>query len=459
MEKRQLTLRQLSEQTGEAIEKLGEWRSLGLIGGEDPAAFPQSDLERVRLVQYLLRRGISAATLAQAEKQDRFLARYVELRFPGGMGPTYSLREGAEIIGSDLDTVQRYWDAAGLSEQGDVLYEEDMQALKAFKIAAEAGFPEEGLLQLARVYADALGRVAEAESRLFHFYVHDRLRAQGRAGRALTQADVASSDQMFPLVEPAILYFHRKGRQRAVKEDALMHLQDAAFEHADVPGRLRVATVFVDLSSFTPLTEAMGDDAAAQVLQRFSRLVRDAAKRCDGRVVKQIGDAFMLVFPEAQSAVTCALEIDAQAAAEPQFPAVRSGVHWGPVLYREGDYVGASVNLAARLAGAAKRHQVLVTAEVRREASGLFDAHFVPLGRRRLKGVTDEVELFAVARMIEGKAPARLVDPVCAMELDLGEVAARLSLEDQELVFCSPACLQRFVAAPERYRGGGDVHS
>lgn len=34
-------------------------------------------------------------------------------------------------------------------------------------------------MQMVRVYADALGRVAEAEARLFHFYLHERLWAGG----------------------------------------------------------------------------------------------------------------------------------------------------------------------------------------------------------------------------------------------------------------------------------------
>src|SRR5262245_11616423 len=55
----------------------------------------------------------------------------------------------------------------------------------------------------------------------------------------------------------------------------------------------------------------------------------------------------------------------------------------GPFLYREGDYLGTSVNVAARLAAEAERHQLLVTAAVRKEAGGLPDVEFVPLGKRR----------------------------------------------------------------------------
>ena len=111
-----------------------------------------------------------------------------------------------------------------------------------------------------------------------------------------------------------------------------------------------------------------------------------------------------------------------------------------------------SVNVAARLAAEARRHQLLVTAPVRREAAGLSDVEFVPLGTRRLKGLTDEVELFQVVRRGREGATRRQVDPVCGMELGVGEVAARLSFKGQERVFCTQECLQRFVAEPERYR-------
>ena len=136
------------------------------------------------------------------------------------------------------------------------------------------------------------------------------------------------------------------------------------WERAAVAGQVRVAIAFVDLSGFTSLAEAMGDEMAAGVLERFSQLVHEAVSHWDGRVVKQIGDAFMLVFAETRSAVACAVEIELRTAREAQFPAVRSGMHCGHVLYREGDYLGTSVNVAAE----AERHQVLVTGAVRVEA-------------------------------------------------------------------------------------------
>jgi YHS domain-containing protein len=59
--------------------------------------------------------------------------------------------------------------------------------------------------------------------------------------------------------------------------------------------------------------------------------------------------------------------------------------------------------------------------------------------------------VFEVVAAVEAPALARLIDPVCGMELGEGDEAARLSLEGEERAFCSQQCLQRFVATPERY--------
>jgi len=448
-----LTALELGGRIGEPVERVNEWRALGLIGGEGAETFSPEDVQRARLVQLLLRRGFGIEAIAQADREEGFLARHVVMNFPEGVGPTYSLAEAAERLGLGVDVVRRFWEAAGLAEQGELLYERDVETLDGIKTGLHAGLPEEALLQLVRVYADTLGRVAEAESRIFHFYVHERLKALGLTGRQLADAEQGSGDQVTPLIEPTILYFHRKGWEKAMREDAVLHVRPYAGqrETGEVPGQLRVAIAFVDLSGFTSLAEAMGDQMAARVLERFSRLVREAVSHFDGRVVKQIGDAFMLVFPEPRSAVACAVEIERLAAEEPQFPAVRLGIHHGQVLYREGDYLGTSVNVAARLAADAEPRQLLLTAAARKEAGSLPNVDFVPLGKRRLRGLAEDHELFAAVPRAATEGARRLVDPVCRMELAAGEAAARLSFEGREQVFCSQQCLQRFVAAPERY--------
>ena len=446
-----LTLEEISARIGEPVEELRRWQSLGLIGVEAGDRFRPEDVDRAKLVQLLLGRGIGLDAIGKVENEHPFLDREVERLFPDSKGPRLSLAAAAEMIALDLDVAWRFWQAGNLGDESE-LDQDDVTALRALHTALLAGFPEEALLQLFRVFADSMDRVAEATGRAFHFYVHEPLRASLGSAEESRWRSEEVVDQVLPLFEPSILYFLRKGGEKAARDDVVMHVAEEAglLPVAAAPGQMTRAIVFTDLSSFTPLTDAMGDAEAVAVLQRFSNIVREATRRGNGRVVKQIGDAFMLVFPDASSAVTCAVEIESRTGEEPQFPAARSGVHWGDALYREGDYVGTNVNIASRIAGEAERHQVVVTAAARKHVGAMPGVEFARLGKRRLKGVAEELELFE-ARSNVAVSKEKTVDPVCGMELGPEEVAARLSLEGQERTFCSDECLRRFVATPERY--------
>ncbi len=449
------TLEELSNRSGASPQELREWRSLGLIGVATEETFGPEDIERARIIELCVQRGFGAEVISRAEAREKILRRYLDQVFPGGVSETYSLAETAEMTGLQAELVGRLWDTIASEDQSQRLHAEDVEMLRGWKVALDAGLPEEALFQIVRVYVESLGRVAEAEARLFHFYVHERLKDSGLSDLEVVAATRIASGRTRELIEPAVLYFHRRGRATALREDMLLHLAEYAgpVDRPHTPAQLRLAIAFLDLASFTPLTESMGDVTAAQVVERFSKLVREVVNRHHGRVVERIGDAFMLVFTEPRSAVACALEIDQRTTAEPQFTAVRGGIHFGPVLYREGGYVGSNVNIASRVAAEARRHQVLVTSAVRMETSGLPDVEFVPLGKHALKGVAEAPELFEVRARDRGRnSVAKVIDPVCGMELAPAEVAARLSVEGSERAFCSDTCLRKFVEAPERYR-------
>jgi adenylate cyclase len=226
-----LTLDELAGRLGEAADHVSEWRSLGLIGRAHPDAFGPDDVERARLVQALRRRGIELAAIVRTDRDEAFLARYVA--GIGGASGIYSLEEAARRVGMGVDTLRRLTEAAQLTDRRELLSDEDVEAFAGMKVALEAGFPEEVLAQLLRVYVDALGRVAEAENRLFHFYVHEPTRTQrmraregGREPNLLPTWGAAPSDRLIPLIEPALRYFHRQAWRRAVTEDAVIHLEE-----------------------------------------------------------------------------------------------------------------------------------------------------------------------------------------------------------------------------------------
>lgn len=448
-----LSLDDLVERTGEDRAALQGFIDMGLLAAY--RHYSPADVERVRLVQLLSRRGIEPAAAAAAlQIQLDLFERYLAQLYPDGDFPTITLEDAAQRTGVDLSVAQRVWEAAGLGRPGERLTAADVDATRSLALAIDIGFPEDALLQMIRVYADALNRVGEAEARLFHFYVHERLRASGLTGADLADATTESSEQLLGLVEPAILFFHRRGLARAVRDDLVLHLAEDAglLPPDDETGRLVAAVGFIDLARFTALTEAMGDGAATAILNRFSDLVRRHVTIHEGRIVKQIGDAFMLVFDDATSALRCALDIRVRALEEPDFLGTRQGLHWGPVVYREGDYYGNTVNLAARIVAEAAADQVLISRDMHNAIGDLVGIAFSHAGHRNLKHIAEAVEVYAASRSDEASTQRRAVDPVCGMTLEPGRAAARLQLDDRDVEFCSQSCLQRYVDNPDHYQ-------
>src|SRR6266542_561508 len=276
-----LSPEELSFATGEPVERLRRFRSFKLIGCDDDERFAPDDIERVRLIQFLERRRITLETIAEAEHREAVLSSVMDFLFPDNVGRTYSFAQAIDIVGLDAGVARSLTEP---SRSGDELMDEhDLEMLREAKVALDAGFQETALLQLARVYADALGRVAEAEVRLFHFYVHEGLKAAGLSGRQLVDSRTSVREHLLPIVGPMISYFHRRGMTKAVREDMVLNLAGdlARPAQTDSGAQLRLAILFLDISSYTPVTEVMGDAVAARIVERFSELVREAATRFD----------------------------------------------------------------------------------------------------------------------------------------------------------------------------------
>jgi len=115
---------------------------------------------------------------------------------------------------------------------------------------------------------------------------------------------------------------------------------------------------FVDISGFTSYCEGHGEHAAIEVLTRFRTITRAIAVRRGVRVAKWLGDGVMLVSAEPAPLVAAVAEVLIRSAATGID--THAGMARGPVLLFEGDdYVGRTVNLAARLCDVAVAGEVL----------------------------------------------------------------------------------------------------
>jgi adenylate cyclase len=205
--------------------------------------------------------------------------------------------------------------------------------------------------------------------------------------------------------------------------------------------------VFADLAGYTALTEAHGDDDAAQIATRFHELAR-ACLPAGTRLVKTIGDAVMLVAPTIEDGIRAALAIARSVAAQPAFPALRVGLHAGPVVERDDDFFGATVNIAARVSGVAYAGEIVCTERIASIATGEGLAAARPMGTVRLKNVAAPVTLYEL-NVGDTSSELRHIDPVCRMQVVPDEAPARTAHEGTMLYFCSLGCAAKFGEAPE----------
>lgn len=207
--------------------------------------------------------------------------------------------------------------------------------------------------------------------------------------------------------------------------------------------------VFADLAGFTALTEAHGDEDAADLAVGFARRLRQRLGGLDGELVKTIGDAAMIRVDAAATAVVLGLEIVGDLMGDHGQPTVRVGMHAGPASERDGDFFGATVNVAARITALAGGGEVLLSGAVRAAAADVEGVRFESLGERRLRNATRPLHLYAAVR--DPVAPAMLLDPVCHMAIAPGREVRRITHAGTVYVFCSSSCADRFVAEPEAY--------
>jgi len=159
----------------------------------------------------------------------------------------------------------------------------------------------------------------------------------------------------------------------------------------------QTTVLFADVSGSTKLYETAGDAAALEAIGQCIDKLRRATEADGGRVVKTLGDEVMALFASPDAAASAAAQMHAAIEALPAVGdtklSVRIGFHAGPVIQRDNDVFGDTVNLAARLVEQAMKGQIIIS----EETAGLLGPVFRNWARRlyaiQVKGKGEEVML------------------------------------------------------------------
>jgi adenylate cyclase len=389
MSEDRLTLAEAAEHAGVTPATLKRWAESGVIPETvDGDGWSAAAIAHARIVARLRDRGHSLKDIRKAAAEGRLAYGFVEDLFPLPDTP-HSLEEVAEETGLEPALIERIWTAIGLPRQEVAEFsDEDLQALHYVASVLGAGFPLVAFLQLTRVYGQALSQIADAETRLFHIYVHEPLMREGVPGLEMAEEMEHLARDLLPLASPIMDFIHRRFLQHFVEQDVVGHMEVDLGPDSEL-GRLRVAIAFCDLAGYTRFTEEEGEEEALSFVERFIESVTETLPD-DARVVKTIGDEVMIVGSDPVALTEWAVGFQRLFG---ERPAPRIGIHRGPVIYRDGDYFGRDVNLASRVVARAQGGEVLVTDPVVEAVGQAPHLAFEDIGSVKLKGFDEPSKL------------------------------------------------------------------
>ena len=163
--------------------------------------------------------------------------------------------------------------------------------------------------------------------------------------------------------------------------------------------RRLAAIMFTDMVGYTSLGQK-NESLSLALVEEQRKLIRPILNRHDGREVKTMGDAFLVEFSSALSAVRCAFDIQRTAReynislTEERRVHLRIGVHLGDVLDSQGDISGDAVNVASRIEHLAEDGGVCLTRQVYDHVQNKFELPLISLGPKSLRNVISSIDVY-----------------------------------------------------------------
>jgi len=388
-----------ADRAGVDIEEVGRLVELGIVSPQAGDRLSPGDVRRVELAQSLAEAGIPLDGLAAAMRRGEVSLDFVDApvyeRF--SLLSTVTFQELSDRTGVPVSLLTVIREAAGsaLPSSEDLVRDDELVIGSFLEAQVAAGFRPAAIERLLRVQGDSLRRIAETEADWWRTEVIEPALAAGKRPDDISATDF--STQLTALSEKSLMAMYHAQQMHSWTSNIIGGLE-MMLSAAGLHSRLDrpPAMCFLDITGYTRLTQERGDEAAAALAAELARLVQRTSVQHGGRPVKWLGDGVMFHFPNPGPGVVAALDmVDGVAGAG--LPPAHVGLHAGPVIFQEGDYYGATVNVASRIAEYARPGEVLVSQEVVDASTGT-DLAFREIGPVELKGVADAMHLHAASR-------------------------------------------------------------
>jgi TolB-like protein len=159
--------------------------------------------------------------------------------------------------------------------------------------------------------------------------------------------------------------------------------------------------MFTDIVGYTSMS-SQDEKLALGLLSEYRAVLESVFPKYHGRVVKTMGDGFLVEFASAVEAVDCAVDVQKEMERLNSFRAqaesilVRIGIHVGDIVHSEEDVLGDAVNVASRVEPLAEPGGICVTRQVVDQVVGKVRWQMRSMGMRELRNVAGSTEVFEV---------------------------------------------------------------
>ncbi len=161
------------------------------------------------------------------------------------------------------------------------------------------------------------------------------------------------------------------------------------------------AIMFTDIAGFSKkLSE--NEVRAFDLLKTHDALIRVLTAKFDGKVLKSLGDSFMVEFPNGVNAVKCAVEIQKRfwnfnrGKLESDTIRIRIGIHISETLIRHGDILGADTAIVSRIEAMTEPNRICISNEAYEHIKNLLPIQVFKIGLLELKDISREIEVYEV---------------------------------------------------------------
>src|SRR5258705_1045863 len=372
-----LTAKELADLVGDPVERIVELTASGVIQSDDADRYAPGDAHRMRVIEGFEAAGAPLDVLVRAQAAGVISVDYYDQPHAApGRPSTCSYQVFKDGLGQAGHLLRAMFAALGIAEPEPAshLSVEDEAVIEDWAVLIETTGHPDLTLGILRQFGESSRRssVAALEG---YAQVVEQLGPEfaGVPSREIYDrvfVPWATAARTLPALAEWLTRHHMS---RAIDDYSIQAHEQVLAESGYVPERPTVlpAVAFLDLTGFTSLTQERGDAIAAEMALRLAELASRAVATHRGRVVKLLGDGVLMHFPDVVRAVDAALDLMDQLAAS-DLPPGHVGITQGPIVARDGDIFGRTVNLAARISDVTPSGELYIPASISHALAGRF---------------------------------------------------------------------------------------